>query len=237
MASVKGDDDDGDEPFAAAFHPGREVGVAVEAQHLDADEGGEGYEDSVDEEEVEGSEEVVPLRRGEAVARGAERRHEGRGYGHAGNHLPLALGRQRQHAGGAAAEGYEHVVEGGGGARQQLAAGLAQGREEEVERSREHRDDGGHAVVAQRAPQQLVVADAHAQAHADDGAHEGRDEHGADDDRRRVDVEPQRGYQDGEHENPQVGAAEHHAGAHLLYHLALVLAVAREAEVVVEYAE
>ena len=103
------DDDDGDEPFAAAFHPGREVGVAVEAQHLDADEGGEGYEDGVDEEEVEGSEEVVPLRRGEAVARGAERRHEGRGNGHAGDHLSLALGRQRQHAGGAAAEGYEHV--------------------------------------------------------------------------------------------------------------------------------
>ena len=53
-----------------------------------------------------------------------------------------------------------------------------------------------------------MVGDVHA--YGDDGAHERRDEHGADNHRRGVDVEAQRGDEDGHDEDEDVDAAERH---------------------------
>ena len=52
------------------------------------------------------------------------------------------------------------------------------------------------------------IHSAHGKAHADNGTHEGRDEHGADDDGGGVDIQTQRGDEDGENEHPEVAAAE-----------------------------
>ena len=169
----------------------------MKAQQLYPQEGGHGNKNGVDEKQIESPEKVAPLCCRQAVAGGAERRHEGCGDGHTRDDLPLALGGQRQHTGGSAEEGNQHVIQSRRSACQQLAARIAQRRDEEVDRRRHHRNQRRHAIVFQRPLQQIEVADANTQSHADDGAHQRRDKHGADDDRRRVDVQPQRRNHDG----------------------------------------
>ena len=92
------------------------------------------------------------------------------------------------------------------------------GREEEIDHCGEHTDGRGHGEVAPGTLQQLQVADAHGQAHADDGSHERRHEHGADNHRRGIDIQAQRGDEYGEDENPQRRATETDAFADFLYH-------------------
>ena len=95
---------------------------------------------------------------------------------------------------------YQHIVNGGGGARQQLGMLLIDGRDEEIDGRGNHRESGGHEEIAQRPLDEAEIVHAHAEAAADDGPHEGGDEHGADDDGGGVGVEAERGNEDGEDE-------------------------------------
>ena len=63
-----------------------------------------------DEEQVEGTEEVEEMAGGQSVAGGAERRHEGGGYGNAGNDVSFASCAEGNDACSTATEGNEHVV-------------------------------------------------------------------------------------------------------------------------------
>ena len=63
--------------------------------------------------------------------------------------------------------------------------------------------------------------DAHAQTDADDRTHEWGNEHGADDHGRRIGVEPERSYEDGQHKDYDVGAAERHIVTYRLFGLSL----------------
>ena len=207
-----GDDGAGDDDHHVA--PNDHSALLVEEllvrilQHPHHDVGGEADEDRIDEIEVEGAEEVAQVARRQAEAGGAEGRHEGGGDGHAGDDVTLRLGGAGHDAGQAAEEGDEHVVDGRRGACQQLALRLADGRDEEVNGGRDDAEERCRKVAAQGALNQVEVRDAEAQPEAHDGAHERGDKHGADDDGRGVGVQPERGQEDGEDEDPEVGAAK-----------------------------
>ena len=121
------------------------------------------------------------MSRCQAVTGGTERRHQRRSDGHTWNNIALAVGAKGNEAGRTATGGYKHVVDGGGRARQQLRAGLTKGGEQEVDRGSEHTDKGGHTEIAGCTLEQVEIANAYGQPHADNRSHEGRDQHGADD--------------------------------------------------------
>ena len=109
---------------------------------------------------------------GQSIASRAERRHEGRGDGYAGDDIALALSRECQNACSTATKRDQHVVERGRGTGEKLGLRLVQGRQQEIDCSREYTDDGGDKIVLGRPLEQFQIADAHGEAHADDGAHE-----------------------------------------------------------------
>ena len=180
-----------------------------EPEIFHGDESGQGDEDAVDEEEVERTEDDGAFPDGDAVAHGAERRHEGCGDGHASDNAALVLARGLDDARQAAEEGDEHVVDGGSGSSQQLRrVGQTQGTEEEEDGRGQNADDDHHAVVLQGVFHQIGVFGAQTQAKAQDGTHHGRDQHGADDDGDGVDVQAHRGDDDGAGQDKDVGAFE-----------------------------
>ena len=192
--------------------------------------GGEGNEDGIDEEQVESAEEVEQVAGGQSVASSAERRHQCRGDGYAGNDVALVARAEGYDACRAAAEGDEHVVERRRRAGQQFRLRLAERRDEEVGGGRQHTDDGGHDVVLHGTLHQVDVVGAHGQSHADDGSHEGRNEHSADDDCRRIDIQAKRGNEDGKDEHPEVGTSKRHAIADLADDGLLLFAVGIQVE-------
>ncbi len=142
------------------------------------------------------------------------------------NRRSAVLPRLGDHPGQAAEQRYQHVVNRGRGPGQQFAAVGRQGRNKEIEGRGDDGHDEHQRQVAQRLLKQLEVVDAQGQPGSHDGTHDGRDEHGADDDGGRIDIEPQRGYHRGENQHPQIDAAELDPlgdGGHHLVALGLVL--------------
>lgn len=185
--------------------------VLREMQVSDNQEGGECDEEGVDEEEVEGADEVSELPGGDSVASGAERRHQGGGDGHAGDDGErLRLARRGHDAGESAEGGDQHVEDGGPGSRQQFRLRVAERGEQEVQGGGDQTDADHQSEVACRALEQLHVEGADGEADSVDGPHQRGDEHRADDDGGGVDVEPDGGDEDGEEEHPDVDAAELH---------------------------
>lgn len=86
--------------------------------------------------------------------------------------IALALSRERQNTGKTAAKRNQHVVERGRGTGEKLGLRLVQGRQQKIDGGGEHTDDGGDKIVLGRPLEQFQIADAHGEAHADDGAHE-----------------------------------------------------------------
>ena len=83
------------------------------------------------------------------------------------------------------------------------------------------------AQVAQRQANQPQILDTGTIADTDDRPHQRRDQHGADDDGGGVDVEADRGDQDGEKKHPQIGAADRNAATdRLVDHLGVILVMA-----------
>ena len=174
--------------------------------------GRKGDEDRVDEEEVEGPEEEAHLSRGQAETRRAEGRNQRRGDGYARDDgRGAVLARLRHDARQTAEQRDQHVVGRRNGARQQLAAVRRQRRKEKVDRRGDDRDDEHQHEVAQRLLQQVEVVDAQREPDSHDRAHDGRNEHRADDYGGGVDVQAQRGDHRGEDQHPEVHAPEDHA--------------------------
>ena len=194
--------------------------------------GGKGNEHRVDEKEVEGPEEIVEVARGQPESGRTQGRHQCRGNGHTGQHVALLLRRHGHDAGQPAEEGDEHVVDGGRSTGQQLAAGFVQGRNPEVDGRGNHTEECGHRQVAERPLDEFVVVDAQPQTYTHNGAHEGRNQHGADDDRRRVGVQPQRGDKYGKNQNEDGRALELYPGPDSLYRGGFVLSILAHVEVV-----
>ena len=181
----------------------------AELEVLDADVGGQHDEDAVDDKQVGGTDEIGKVAAGQAEACRAERRHEGGSDGHTGKHGTLLLAALLEDACKAAEEGDGHVVDGGVGAGKQFA------RVAQVERSEQEVEQRGHKAyryhhkqVLHRCLHQLHVVGAQAESHTEDGAHQGRYEHGADDDGDGVHIESDGGDDHGNHENPGVRPAE-----------------------------
>ena len=183
----RNEDDEDDEGYDATRKPhslGRKVLVLAETQQAHAAPRGKGDKDGVNEEQVKGAEKEMQVARRQSEARRTEGRHEGGGNGDARYDVALAVRADGNDARRTAAEGNEHVVERGRGARQQLALHLREGREQEVDRRCEDADERGNAVVLRRTAKQRQVVGAQRKAYAEDGTHEGRDEHGTDNDGR-----------------------------------------------------
>ena len=153
----------------------------------------------------------------EAVADSAEGRHEGCGDGHAADDRPLLLARLLQDAGEAAEEGDEHIVQRGVGTRQQLGGVLQpQGGKQKIEKRGPNADAHHDKEILQRRPHQLVVVNAKAETKAQDGRHNGRDKHRADDDGDGIDIEPHRSDDDGADEDEDIGPSEMDAAANIV---------------------
>ena len=83
-----------------------------EAKILGREESGQGDEDAVDKEQVQRSEDVMPVEQGDAVSDRTKRGHEGRRYGDTGDNGATFLAGCLKHARDAAEQGYQHVVNG-----------------------------------------------------------------------------------------------------------------------------
>ena len=193
------DGEDNDDPFddflAAGIHEFM-LGKMEVAHH---DEGGEGDEEGVDKEEVGGPEGVRKLPCGDAIAGGAERRHQGGGDGHTRHHRKRQILAGSGHDAGQSAEGGdEHIVDGGTRTGQKFRLGIAQRRQQEVEGGSQQADNHHHQQVANRLAQQFHVVDTHRKAHPVDRSHQGGNQHGADDDGGGVDIQSHRSDDDGE---------------------------------------
>ena len=191
------------------------LGLKLQQAHTQVS--GEGDEDGVDEKEVACAEEERPFAHRQPVTRRAERRHEGGGDGHSRNDVAFPTGRERQDARRAAEKGDQHIVERGRGARQEFRLRLSEWGEQKIERGGEHTDHRGHTIVGQRAFEQLEIGSSHGQPHTDDRAHEGRNEHRADDHRRGIEVQPEAGDENGKDEHPKVRTAKSNPVADLLH--------------------
>jgi len=88
-------------------------------------------------------------------------------------------------------EGDEYVIDRRRSTRQQLRLRLLQRTDEEVNRSGEYADKHSDTKVLQRALQEVKVIRPHSEPHPDDRSHERGDEHRADDDGSRIDIEPE----------------------------------------------
>ena len=111
---------------------------------------------------------------------------------------------------------------------------FAHWRDEKIERRGEHAEPRGHHKIAHGALDEVKVAHAHSQTDADDGAHERRYEHRADDDGCRVGVEAQRGYEDGQNKDEDIGAAKGHTVADGLLGFLLADEIVGQREVLYE---
>ena len=94
---------------------------------------------------------------------------------------------------------------------------LSERGELKIERGGEHTDHRGHTIVDQRAFEQLEIGSSHGQPHTDDRAHEGRNEHRADDHRRGIEVQAEAGDENGKDEHPKVRTAKSNPVADLLH--------------------
>ena len=181
-------------------HHARETGV------------GQPDEDAVDREKVERPEKEGELPGRQPVTSRAERRHERRGDRHARHHVALELRGQRNRPGQSAEKRDQHVVDGWTRACQQLGVSDGERRDGEVEgrskQARRHRE----REVLERFPKQRKVVGCQAVAHAVDRPHERRNQHRADNDRRGVHVEADRGEDDGGNQHPDARAAKHNIG-------------------------
>ena len=92
--------------------------------------------------------------------------------------------------------------------RQQFRLRVAERRKNEIDRRCQETDTHHYPQIAKGTLQQLHVERADSQADAVDRTHQRRDQHGADDDRRGVDIQPDGRDNDGEKQNPDVDAAE-----------------------------
>ena len=92
----------------------------LELHHPDAYVCGKADKDSIDEKEVERAEEIGRVACSYAEAGGAERGHEGRGYGNTRQYVAFTLCGQGDKSRRSAEEGNQHVVESRGGARQKF---------------------------------------------------------------------------------------------------------------------
>ena len=202
----------GDDALDGAVTSGFHILYLGEREESDHHEGGEGDEEGVEEEEVEGPEEILELGGGEAVAGCAERRHQGGGDGHArddGDGLRLAgCGHD---AGQTAEKGDEHVEDSGPSACQQFRLRVAERRDQEVQERGQQTDQHHNAEVLDGLLQQVFIHYAHGETDAVDGSHQGRNQHCADDDGGGVDVQSHRSHDDGKHQNPHIHPAELHA--------------------------
>jgi len=114
---------------------------------------------------------------------------------------------------GAAEEGDQQVVDSRVGACLQLR-GIheVEGGHQEVERRRQERHANHDQQVLARDLKQADIVGAQGETQAENGAHQRRNEHGADDDSRGVDIQPYGCDDDGEAENPQVGTLKGDVG-------------------------
>ena len=201
----------------------------------DTDEGGNGDEDGVDEEQVERSKKIEQVACGQSVTCRTERRHERSGDGDARNDIALTPRAQCRDARCPAKGGDKDIVDGGGSAGQEFTLCLVDGRDEEIDHGREHADECGNGKVAPGFLEKFDVVDADGQSHTNDRPHEWGYKHGTDDDRCGIDIQPQRRNEDGKDEHPQVGTAKTHALADLLDNLYAVLHVGHNVEVAFHY--
>ena len=81
------------------------------AEELNGDERSQSDEYAVDEEQVQRAAGIVPVPVGYAVAHGAERWHQRRCDGYAGDDCAFLLARQFEYACHAAEESYHHIVD------------------------------------------------------------------------------------------------------------------------------
>ena len=151
----------------------------------------------------------MPVEDGEPVADGAERGHECRRDGDARNDRAPFLAGGLEHAGNAAEQRYQHVVDRGVGPCEKFR-GILEGKRAEDEEKGGGRDADGHhyAEVLQRILHKPVVLDAQSEAETEDRPHHRRDEHGADDDRYRIHIQPHGGYDDSAGEDEDIRPPE-----------------------------
>ena len=186
---------------------------------------------------IESAEKIIQLERGQSVTGRTQRRHQRRCDRHAGNHgrSPVSprLGDDTRQS---AEESDQHVVSRRNRARQQLALRSAQRRNDEIERRGQNAHKHHEAEIAHRTLQQVEIVDADRQSHAHDRAHQRRNEHRADNDGRRVDIQAQRSYERRENQHPQVRAAKIDPATDIVHHLVLQGAVLAQIETVPEKA-
>ena len=220
------------QPLDVAFAHLVDKGVLLVLQETDHEVSRQRDEDRVDEKEVERPDEEFYLPRRQTEARRAEGRYQRRGDRHTGdNGRGAVLPRLRHDTGQTAEQGDQHVVGRRHRAGQQLAAVRREGRHEEIDRRGDNRHDEHQRIVAQRLFEQLEIVDAQRKADAHNRAHDRRNEHGADNYGRRIDVQAERRDHRRKNQHPKVHPAEHHAladGRHDLVALRLVFV---EAEV------
>ena len=195
-------------------HPARTVGVdsgvRLIVHQLDADKRCQSYIDRVYDEQIEGAEKILGLGCGEAIAYGAERRHQGSGDGNTRQHISLAFRPHGKYSGGSAEKADQNVVDCRRRARQQFAVPLADGRDKEIYGRGQYADQSGYSQIAQRPLDKFEITDSDPEADSDDRAHERRNEHGAYNDGDRVGVKSERRYEDCRYQHQCVAAAERH---------------------------
>ena len=218
------DDGDGQNDAVDFFLPlGADLPVGRYSQQHRHQRGGQGDKQGVDGEEVKCTQQETGLQGGKAVACGTERGHQRRGDGHAGDHIPLFLPGVADHAGKAAEEGDEYVPDGGACAGDHLRRGLLQGRQQKIEGGGDQADGHLGAEAGQRPAHEGQVLHRQGVAQSEYAAHQRRNEHGADNDGGGVYVQADGGDENGQHQNPHVGAVnggvlQHHGVDLLIAH-------------------
>ena len=203
-----GDGEDDRPRDDAAAHPVRErdglavflrcddavaVEVALERHAQDEQHrlGRKRDKDHVDAELVERGEKKRPVGNGDAVARGAKRRHEGRRHRDAGDERGgLLVARVAQAAREASGEGDDEIPDRGRGVVDDGRRGGGERRELEVERRGKQAERHLQGEARDGLDGDLAVERGDTVGHGEDRAHERTDEHGAHDGDVGVDVEP-----------------------------------------------
>ena len=206
-------------------------GTTGKMHQTDPEEGGNGDEDSVDEEKVECPQEIEQVSRGKSITCGTERRHERSGDGNTRNDVALAPRAQCRDACCSTKSGDEYIIDGGGCTGQKLTLCLVDRRNEEINHGRKHTDECGYGKVAPGFPEKFDVVNANGQSHANDRSHEWGYQHGSDNHCCGIDIQAQRCNEDGKDEHPQVSTAETHALTDLLDNLRTVLHIGHDVEV------
>ena len=143
--------------------------------------GGEGDEKGVYAEQAHATEEEMPVPVGNAVAGGAQGRHEGCRYGNSRKHRSLLLAGHLHYACGSAEQGYHDIEDGRARAGFQLrGVGQLEGRKQEIQGGSGQGDAHHHQQVPCRVAEEFDVVYAARQPYADNRAHKGGYQHGAD---------------------------------------------------------